>query len=141
MRHLKPDPVAREDLEYIIEAATMAPSAGNTQMWAYVVVTDPEQNREDRRGLQGRGRPLTSADGVLADPDHHGLDRQRVYSKASAQRRSTWTNRAAIIVTCLHGRRAPRQLRHLLGLLQLDLIRRSRTSCWQRVRAVWARCS
>ena len=29
MRHLRPDPVPREDLEYLVEAATMAPSAGN----------------------------------------------------------------------------------------------------------------
>ena len=42
MRHLRPDPVPREDLEYLIEAATMAPSAGNLQMWAFVVVTDVE---------------------------------------------------------------------------------------------------
>ena len=45
MRHLRPDPVAREDLEYLIEAATMAPSAGNLQMWAFVVVTEAEQRR------------------------------------------------------------------------------------------------
>ena len=37
MRRLRPDPVAREDLEYLIEADTMAPSAGNLQMWAFVV--------------------------------------------------------------------------------------------------------
>jgi nitroreductase len=32
MRHLKPDPVPRSDIEYMIEAATMAPSAGNMQI-------------------------------------------------------------------------------------------------------------
>ena len=29
MRRLKPDPVAREDLEFLVEAATMASSGGN----------------------------------------------------------------------------------------------------------------
>ena len=32
MRHLKSGPVPRADLEFIIEAATIAPSAGNYQM-------------------------------------------------------------------------------------------------------------
>ena len=43
MRHLKSDPVPREDLEYLVEAATMAPSAGNLQMWGFVIVTELEQ--------------------------------------------------------------------------------------------------
>ena len=58
MRHLKPDPVSREDLEYIIEAATMAPSAGNTQMWAFVVVTDPEQIAKIGAAYRDVGRAL-----------------------------------------------------------------------------------
>ena len=40
MRHLKSDPVPRVDLEYLVEAATMAPNAGNMQVWSFVVVTD-----------------------------------------------------------------------------------------------------
>jgi nitroreductase len=46
MRHLKPDPIPKADLEFIIEAATMAPSAGNYQMWAFVVVTDEQTKQE-----------------------------------------------------------------------------------------------
>jgi nitroreductase len=40
IRRLKPDPVPREVLEKIVEAATMAPSGGNTQTYHYVVVDD-----------------------------------------------------------------------------------------------------
>ena len=47
MRRLKPDPVPRELLEQLVHAATRAPSAGNTQHWSFVVVT----NREDMRFL------------------------------------------------------------------------------------------
>jgi nitroreductase len=36
----KPDPVPREAIEKIIEAATKAPSGGNTQPWEFVVITD-----------------------------------------------------------------------------------------------------
>ena len=36
----KTDPVPREDIERIIEAATKAPSGGNRQPWHFVVITD-----------------------------------------------------------------------------------------------------
>ena len=47
MRRLKPDPVPRELLEQLVHAATRAPSAGNSQHWSFVIVT----NREDMRFL------------------------------------------------------------------------------------------
>ncbi|MEE2927999.1 MAG: nitroreductase family protein [Chloroflexota bacterium] len=37
----KPDPVPREAIEKIIEAAIKAPSGGNTQSWHFVAITDP----------------------------------------------------------------------------------------------------
>jgi nitroreductase len=43
MRHLAPDPVPRELLRTVIEAATWAPSGGNWQPANYVVVTDREK--------------------------------------------------------------------------------------------------
>ena len=42
MRRLKPDPVPREILMRIIEAATMAPSNSNRQPWLFFVVTAAE---------------------------------------------------------------------------------------------------
>ena len=44
-RRLKPDPVPLADLQYIVEAATMGPSAGNTQDWGWVVIQDPAVRR------------------------------------------------------------------------------------------------
>lgn len=43
MRRLRPDPVPRELLEKLVEAATWAPSGSNSQTYAYVIVTDREQ--------------------------------------------------------------------------------------------------
>jgi nitroreductase len=43
MRRLKPDPIPRELLTQLVEAATWAPSGGNVQAYSFVVVTDPEQ--------------------------------------------------------------------------------------------------
>mgnify|MGYP003565961673 CR=1 FL=1 len=40
IRHYKPDPVANEDIEKIIEAARWAPSGFNSQLWEFVVVKD-----------------------------------------------------------------------------------------------------
>ena len=38
----KPDPVPREAIEKVIEAATKAPSGGNTQPWHFVAITERE---------------------------------------------------------------------------------------------------
>ena len=35
------DPVSKEDIDKIIEAATKAPSGGNTQPWHFIAITDP----------------------------------------------------------------------------------------------------
>lgn len=43
MRRLKPDPVPRDVLEQLIAAATWGPTAGDGQLYSYVVVTDRAQ--------------------------------------------------------------------------------------------------
>ena len=45
LRKLKPDPVPEDLLTNILDAAIRAPSAGNAQNWAFVVVRDPVQRR------------------------------------------------------------------------------------------------
>ncbi len=45
MRRLKPDPIPVEDLRYIVEAATMACSPGNSQPWTFLVITDEMQKQ------------------------------------------------------------------------------------------------
>ena len=45
MRRLKPDPVPRELLAQLVQAATWGPSASNVQAYTYVVVTDRDQMR------------------------------------------------------------------------------------------------
>ena len=43
MRRLKPDPVPQALLEELVQAATYAPSASNTQAYTYLIVTDRAQ--------------------------------------------------------------------------------------------------
>jgi nitroreductase len=38
----KSDPVPRAAIEHIIDAATKAPSGGNSQPWEFIAITDPE---------------------------------------------------------------------------------------------------
>ena len=40
IRHLKPDPVPEETIRKLIEAATKAPSGGNSQPWKFIVIRD-----------------------------------------------------------------------------------------------------
>jgi len=40
IRRFKPDPLPEDDIVRIVQAATQAPSAGNWQMWKFLVVTN-----------------------------------------------------------------------------------------------------
>ena len=40
VRKYKPDPVPRAEVEYVLEAARLAPSWANRQCWRYIVITD-----------------------------------------------------------------------------------------------------
>ena len=46
LRRLKPDPVPEELITKILDAAIRAPSGGNAQNWAFVVVRDPDQRQK-----------------------------------------------------------------------------------------------
>jgi len=57
IRSFKSDPVPREDILKIIEAGTKAPSGGNSQPWAFIVVQDRAKLDQmavyARNGFQG----------------------------------------------------------------------------------------
>jgi nitroreductase len=46
IRRLKPDPVPEELITRILDAAIRAPSGGNAQSWAFVVVRDPDKRQK-----------------------------------------------------------------------------------------------
>jgi len=46
LRRLKPDPVPEELITKILDAAIRAPSGGNAQNWAFIVVRDAAQRRK-----------------------------------------------------------------------------------------------
>lgn len=62
IRKYKPDPVSDEDIEYVLNAARLAPSWKNLQCWRYVVV----KNEEIRRKI-AESRPQ-SKDWIIEAP-------------------------------------------------------------------------
>jgi nitroreductase len=46
IRKYKPDPVPESEIEYILEAARLAPSWKNGQCWRYIVVTAPDLRKK-----------------------------------------------------------------------------------------------
>jgi nitroreductase len=72
MRRMRPDPVPEADLRWLIEAATQAASAQNSQSWGFIVVTDAGQRRRIadayRRLAEKAVKP--GADGSMGLPEH-----------------------------------------------------------------------
>jgi nitroreductase len=46
LRRLKPDPVPEELITRVLDAAIRAPSGGNAQNWAFIVVRDADKRRQ-----------------------------------------------------------------------------------------------
>lgn len=64
IRRYQPDPVPREMIERLLEAAIWAPSAHNRQPWRFCVVTDAETKVTLARMMGERLRRDLEADGV-----------------------------------------------------------------------------
>jgi nitroreductase len=78
VRQYTGQPIAREDLERILEAGWRAPSAGNGQPWNFVVVTGREQLIELAKVWDRGGRHIARSAATIAlvakQPEH---ERQR----------------------------------------------------------------
>lgn len=81
IRRYKPDPVPEENLRIILEAARLAPSAGNRQPWRFVVIKDKETRKKLAEAADGQmfvgeapvviaafGDPNDSPGGYQRDP-------------------------------------------------------------------------
>ena len=100
MRRLKTDPIPEEDLRYIVEAATMACSPGNSQTWTFLVITDQQQKQRIANIYRDIGNAVIQ-DGALASGK---LDEemQKVYSNAMILVKGL-QNAPALIMCCLEG--------------------------------------
>jgi nitroreductase len=99
MRRLKPDPVPRELLEQMVEAATWAPSGGNQQQYSWVVVTERDKMGELAE-LWRRCHDFYVA--VMGDAPSDMLDAKRRERLLDALRhqRDHFHETPAVIVAC-----------------------------------------
>lgn len=80
LRAYRPEPIAEDDLDAVLEAARWTGSSKNRQRWAFVVVVDPEQRQ--RLAECGdftdpvRNAPVTIA--LVQEPDGYEFDIGRV---------------------------------------------------------------
>lgn len=100
MRRLKTDPIPVADLRYIVEAATMACSPGNSQLWTFLVITDEQQKRRIGDIYREVGIKAIK-DGALAS-GRLDEDMEKVYRNAMILV-DNLHNAPALIMCCLTG--------------------------------------
>jgi len=86
-RRFRSDPVDREVLERVLDAARFAPSGGNRQGWRVVAVTEPQTRHALRDLYQPHWRSYfehSGAAGILADPQSHDPARVRMLRASDA---------------------------------------------------------
>ncbi len=107
LRRLKPDPIPEELITQILDAAIRAPSAGNAQNWAFVVVRDP--------GLRaGLGRLYREASDIAAAyyeargrPAHMSEDQWRRMMSSGAYLWDHMGDAPVLLIPCLVRREVP----------------------------------
>jgi nitroreductase len=107
LRRLKPDPVPEALLGRVLEAATQAPSGGNAQNWAFVVVRDPAQ-RAKLGALYRRGSDIVAELYAAAGRPAHLTEAQ--YARLMEGGAYLWEHLGeapVLLVPCLHRRGVP----------------------------------
>jgi nitroreductase len=66
VRQYAGQPIARDDLERIAEAGRRAPSAGNSQPWNFVIVTDRDQLTELAKVWEQGGKHIARSAAAIA---------------------------------------------------------------------------
>src|SRR5215475_12815911 len=107
LRRLKPDPVPQEIITRILDAAIRAPSAGNAQNWAFVVVRDVEQRR--RLGMIYRKASDIASEIYKARgrPAHMNEEQFRRFMTSGAYLWDHMGEAPVLLVPCLHDRPPP----------------------------------
>ena len=107
LRRLKPDPVPQEIITRVLDAAIRAPSAGNAQNWAFVVVRDAAQ----RRAL---GAIYRKASDIAAEiykargrPEHMTEEQYRRFMNSGAYLWDHMGEAPVLLVPCLQERATP----------------------------------
>ena len=79
IRKYKSDPVSKGDIEYIVEAARLAPSWANSQCFKFIVVTDPKVKAELAKAGNGWIAKAPVIVTACADPSRPGTKGDQEY--------------------------------------------------------------
>lgn len=100
MRRLKTDPIPAEDLCYIVEAATMACSPGNSQAWKFLIITEQEQKSGIANIYRDLGNRIIRDDALASGKLDE--DAEKVYRNAMVLVENM-ERAPALILCCLEG--------------------------------------
>jgi F420 biosynthesis protein FbiB-like protein len=64
IRAFRPDPVPRQELDLVVEAACLAPAPHHSRPWRWVIVDTPDAKAALARGMGARWRSDLEGDGV-----------------------------------------------------------------------------
>ncbi len=81
IRRLKPDPIPDEVLTRLVHYATCAPSAGNTQLWRFLIVTDQRDRTWFRDMLADAVAPRLAAMSFADDDTSVAARNGRMYRR------------------------------------------------------------
>src|SRR5215471_9395329 len=107
LRRFKTDPVPEELITRILDAAIRAPSAGNAQNWAFIVVRDPEQRRK-LGAIYRKASDIASAFYAARGRPAHLTEEQ--FRRLMTSGEYLWDHMGdapVILVPCLTGRELP----------------------------------
>jgi len=109
LRRLKSDPVPDELIARILDAAIRAPTAGNAQNWAFVVVRDPAQRRK-LGDIYRKASDIASAFyAARGRPPHLSEEQYRLLMTSGAHLWEHMGDAPVILVPCLIERELPPQ--------------------------------
>ncbi len=107
LRRLKPDPVPDEINTKILDAAIRAPSAGNAQHWAFVVVRDAEQ-RQKLGAIYRKASDIASAIyRARGRPAHMNEEQYRKFLSSGSYLWDHMGDAPVLLVPCLRERLVP----------------------------------
>jgi nitroreductase len=107
LRRLKPDPVPEELITQILDAAIRAPSAGNAQNWAFVVVRDPEQRRKLGAVYRKASDIASAIYQARGRPTHLSEDQWQRFMASGAHLWEHMGEAPVLLVPCLKAREVP----------------------------------
>jgi nitroreductase len=107
LRRLKPDPVPEALITKILDAAICAPSAGNAQNWAFVVVRDADQ-RQKLGAIYHKASKISAAIyEARARPAHLTEEQWQRMMSSGAYLWEHMGDAPVLLVPCLKGRDVP----------------------------------